>query len=118
VDRDREAVLWNRVNCERAAAGLPPLERDERLRDVARFHSADMAIGGFVSQSSPGEGKVTARAAQAVGIAENRVIAQVAAGSVADVTAALTKPGLSLAAVGIVDVDGRSYVTAVAVTNH
>ena len=39
-----EIELYAEVNAVRAEAGLPPLEADPVLADIARFHSNDMAV--------------------------------------------------------------------------
>ena len=40
---DAELATYAGVNAIRTNAGLPPLEADIALRDIARFHSQDMA---------------------------------------------------------------------------
>lgn len=39
-----EIVLYAEVNAVRTEAGLPPLQADPELADIARFHSTDMAV--------------------------------------------------------------------------
>jgi uncharacterized protein YkwD len=41
------------VNSERAAAGCPAVQADERLASVARAHSADMRDRDFFSHTNP-----------------------------------------------------------------
>lgn len=41
------------VNQERAKVGLPPLQPDPELTEVARLHSADMFARGYFSHSTP-----------------------------------------------------------------
>ncbi len=58
-----------RVNEMRAAAGLAPLMRDERLDRAARLHSEDMADHDMVAHVSPRSGDPAARvAAQGVAV--------------------------------------------------
>lgn len=51
-----EAQMLELVNQERAANGLPPLEPDPELTEVARRHSIDMFSRGYFSHNTP-EGK-------------------------------------------------------------
>lgn len=60
-----EARLVELVNADRARAGLPALEVDARLRDVARAHSADMQAHGFVGHVSPVTGSARDRVVKA-----------------------------------------------------
>lgn len=48
-----EAEMLKLINRERAQAGLPPLEADPELTEVARRHSADMFARGYFSHSTP-----------------------------------------------------------------
>ncbi len=48
---DWELEVADRINVERAAVGLPPLELDVRLVAAALRHSEDMAEGGFLSHT-------------------------------------------------------------------
>ena len=50
---DLEAQMLERVNRERAAAGLRPLAPDPELTEVARRHSADMFARGYFAHVSP-----------------------------------------------------------------
>lgn len=52
-DPAAEARMLELVNAERAKAGLRPLVADERVRAVARDHSADMFRAGYFSHTSP-----------------------------------------------------------------
>ena len=45
--------LLDRINRRRAAIGCGPVVWDERLADVARRHSVDMARRGFFSHTNP-----------------------------------------------------------------
>lgn len=66
--RDLEEMLA-RVNEMRAAAGLQPLMRDERLDHAAHLHSQDMADHDMVAHVSPSSGDPAARvAAQGVAV--------------------------------------------------
>jgi uncharacterized protein YkwD len=53
LDPDAETRMLELVNAERARAGLRPLVADERVRAVARDHSADMFRTGYFSHTSP-----------------------------------------------------------------
>lgn len=53
---DLEAEMLKLVNAERAADGLPALEADPELTEVARRHSADMFARGYFAHNTP-EGK-------------------------------------------------------------
>ena len=50
---DLEAKMLQLVNRERGAAGLPPLEADPQLTEVARKHSADMFARGYFAHDTP-----------------------------------------------------------------
>ncbi len=53
---DRSALereIHRQVNEERRRRGLDPLAFDPELREVARYHSADMAENGYVAHTSP-----------------------------------------------------------------
>jgi uncharacterized protein YkwD len=60
-----ERVLLELANRDRRAAGLPPLEADERAAAVARAHSVEMRDGGYVSHVSPRTGRPVDRARRA-----------------------------------------------------
>jgi uncharacterized protein YkwD len=70
-----EAVIARLVNQDRARAGLPPLETDARLAEVARAHSLDMHQHDFVGHVSPSTGAPSDRVKRAkidaVVVAEN-----------------------------------------------
>lgn len=53
--------MYRLVNQDRAAQGLPPLVYDERLADVARYHSADMRDHRFFDHDSPNSGSLQDR---------------------------------------------------------
>jgi uncharacterized protein YkwD len=57
----RERAMFERLNRDRKAKGLPPLRFDERLSDVARHHSADMRDHRFFEHESPRTGGVDNR---------------------------------------------------------
>jgi uncharacterized protein YkwD len=48
-----EREIHSQVNEERRRRGLDPLEFDPELREIARYHSADMAENGYVGHTSP-----------------------------------------------------------------
>lgn len=50
---DAEAALLGLLNQVRRQQQLPPLMMDASLRRVARLHSQDMALRGFVGHGSP-----------------------------------------------------------------
>ena len=56
-----ERTMFERLNRDRRAKGLPPLRFDERLSDVARHHSADMRDHHFFEHESPRTGGVDNR---------------------------------------------------------
>jgi uncharacterized protein YkwD len=119
VDATAELRYLNGVNRERAARGLQPLVRDEGLRDLARYHSADMALGEFVGLTSPGSGALLDRAVTTAGVAAGDVAANVAVGT--DLTRAgssLLDPAIGRVGVGIVAAGGRLFLTQVAVTGQ
>jgi uncharacterized protein YkwD len=119
VDATAELRYLNGVNLERASRGLPALARDASLRDLARFHSADMALGEFVGLTSPGSGALLDRAAAVAGLPLDDVAANVAVGT--DFTragAALLDPSIGRVGVGIVSVGGRLFLTQVAVAGY
>lgn len=53
--------MVQRLNRDRKAQGLPALELDERLSEIARHHSADMRDGHFFAHESPHTGSVDNR---------------------------------------------------------
>jgi uncharacterized protein YkwD len=119
VEADDEAQFLSRINRVRVERGLSPLRRDDSLRSIARFHSAEMAIAGFVGLTSPKEGSIVDRAASAAQVALVDVTAQIAVGS--DLTEAgkpLLDPSLTRVGVGIVSSQGRLFLTQVAVADE
>jgi uncharacterized protein YkwD len=48
-----EREMWQTVNQERRAVGLPPYRHDENLSGVARRHALDMVIRGYWGHVSP-----------------------------------------------------------------
>ena len=66
-----EAELLARINADRRAAGVPPLQPLPRLADVARAHSQDMADHHFVAHTSPSLG-TTAERLQRAGLTLNQ----------------------------------------------
>ena len=59
---DAERELFNAVNQERKAHGLPSLTYDEALANAARQHAQRMAKQGTVSHQFPGEPSLPSRA--------------------------------------------------------
>jgi len=57
-----ERELFNAVNQERKALGLPSLKSDEALTNAARAHAQRMAEQGTVSHQLPGEPSLASRA--------------------------------------------------------
>lgn len=53
--------MFQRVNRDRAAKGLPPLKYDPRLADVGRSHSHDMRAHKFMEHESPTYGTLDNR---------------------------------------------------------
>jgi uncharacterized protein YkwD len=56
-----EQAVWKLLNLDRARAGLPALDWDARLADVARGHSADMQAHNFFGHVSPSTGTAADR---------------------------------------------------------
>lgn len=56
-----EHKMAERLNRDRAASGLPPLEYDEHLADIGRAHSDDMRVHRFFSHDSPTYGSLDDR---------------------------------------------------------
>lgn len=56
-----ERSMFERLNRDRRAHGLPALRFDERLSDIARHHSADMRDHHFFEHESPRTGSVDNR---------------------------------------------------------
>lgn len=48
-----ERLLHTYVNRERRTRGLAPLEYNETLRDIARYHNEDMAANGYYAHTAP-----------------------------------------------------------------
>lgn len=68
-------LVYALIDADRARFGLPPLQRDRVLDQVARGHSADMERSGFFGHVSPTTGSVGDRLEdagyKALGFAEN-----------------------------------------------
>jgi uncharacterized protein YkwD len=62
---EAEKAMLALVNRDRAAAGRRPLVLDQRLSEVARAHSRDMAENDFVGHISPRTGDALARVQRA-----------------------------------------------------
>jgi uncharacterized protein YkwD len=60
-----EQQLFQAINRERAASGLPPLKWDEALATAARQHAEAMAAQRSISHGFPGEPSLPSRAARA-----------------------------------------------------
>jgi uncharacterized protein YkwD len=60
-----EQQLFQAINRERAASGLPPLKWDEALATAARQHAEAMAAQRSISHGFPGELSLPSRAARA-----------------------------------------------------
>jgi uncharacterized protein YkwD len=56
-----EHAMHQRLNRDRARQGLPALAYDERLADVARYHSADMRDNGYFAHESKTSGTLEDR---------------------------------------------------------
>ena len=74
-----EQYLYQSVNAERAATGLPSLTWNQPLQDAARFHAQRMRAAGTLSHQLSGEPDLTARAAH-YGTSFSRVSENVAVG--------------------------------------
>ena len=57
----QEHHMFERLNRDRAAHGLPPLVYDERLADIGRTHSTDMRENSFFDHVSPTMGNLENR---------------------------------------------------------
>ena len=60
-----ELQLFQAINRERAAYGLPPLKWDEALANAARQHAEAMAAQRSISHGFPGEPSLPSRATRA-----------------------------------------------------
>ena len=60
-----EQQLFQAINRERAANGLPPLKWDEALATAARQHAEAMAAQKAISHTFPGEPSLPSRATRA-----------------------------------------------------
>src|ERR1700675_2757510 len=60
-----EQQLFQAINRERAANGLPPLKWDDSLATAARQHAEAMAAQRSISHGFPGEPSLPSRAARA-----------------------------------------------------
>jgi len=61
VRADLEAQMLALLNAERVANGLPALQADPALAEVARAHSRDMFARGYFSHASPEGGQASDR---------------------------------------------------------
>jgi uncharacterized membrane protein required for colicin V production len=52
-DPEAETAMLHLLNAERRRRGLAPLRMDERLRQLARKHSADMLVRGYFGHENP-----------------------------------------------------------------
>lgn len=59
-----EQQMWQLLNADRAANGLPALRFDARVAGVARQHSLEMATSGYFSHQSPTTGDPASRLAR------------------------------------------------------
>ncbi len=89
-----EQALLGLINVDRKAAGIAELSWDNRLADVARGHSRDMALHDFVGHVSPTAGSFGDRLAR-FGLAPQLVLENVSlAFSIADVhNGLMSSPG-------------------------
>jgi uncharacterized protein YkwD len=74
VEPAAEGQLLDLLNSTRAQHGVPPLRMDGGLREVARTHSHDMAVGGYVGHGSFSLGSALDRLSHVVAwglVAEN-----------------------------------------------
>jgi uncharacterized protein YkwD len=78
-----EQQLFQAINRERAANGLPPLKWDEALANAARQHAEAMAAQRSISHGFPGEPSLPSRASRA-GARFSWLSENVAAGSNAE----------------------------------
>jgi uncharacterized protein YkwD len=62
---DAERQLFDAINKERKAHGLPSLKLDEALANAARKHALRMAEQGTISHQFPGEPSLPSRARSA-----------------------------------------------------
>ncbi|HLV65182.1 MAG TPA: CAP domain-containing protein [Polyangiaceae bacterium] len=60
IRRD-ERAQFELLNQDRAAHGLPPLQYDDALAEIARYHSADMRDHRFFAHESPTSGSLDDR---------------------------------------------------------
>src|ERR1700734_4454023 len=60
-----EGQLFNSVNRERAAQGLPALQWDDALASAAREHAGQMALHNLMSHQLAGEPELLTRASAA-----------------------------------------------------
>lgn len=119
VDATAELKYMNQVNRERAARGLPALVRDDSLRDLARYHSADMALGDFVGLTSPQSGALLDRASAAAGVETVEVAGHVTVGTdFSRGAAALLDPSIRRVGVGVVAAGGRLFLTHLAISGE
>ena len=122
VDGELERDLVTRINRERATRGLEAVRLDASLCALARYHSADMALGRFVAQVSPGSGSLAERARAAAGDRNAQVQAHVAAGTEAaehSLGVSILDPAVNRMGVGVVsDDDGRLFLTEVAIAER
>lgn len=65
TEAEAQRQMFEMVNRDRAEAGLPPLQWDDRLVEVARAHSAEMYRTGNVVHVSPVTGSAADRVAAA-----------------------------------------------------
>jgi uncharacterized protein YkwD len=89
-----EGQLFNSVNRERAAQGLPILQWDDALASAARGHASQMALHNLMSHQLPGEPELIARA-NAAGVRFSVIAENVAIGPDASTihTAWMHSPG-------------------------
>jgi uncharacterized protein YkwD len=69
---DQESAILNLVNAARTHAGLKPLRFSARLAVIARAHSYDMALRGYLNRVSP-DGIGPAERARGAGISYDAV---------------------------------------------
>jgi hypothetical protein len=103
VEPARELVRMNQVDRARADRGLAPIDHDEQLRDLARYHSADVALSGSAAAALT---RVANEVAQAEHVAPRLV--KVGEGALSD-------PQVNRGAVGVVVVGEQEIVTEIGI---
>ncbi|HZU29686.1 MAG TPA: CAP domain-containing protein [Candidatus Angelobacter sp.] len=117
----QEKLVFDQLNQERQKSGLPPLQWNDQVAEAARKHSRELAKNGKLSHQFPGEAAVPERIGttgarftlSAENVARTEYIQDVhpALMNSPGHRANMLNPKYNAVGIGVVERDGRFYVT-------